>query len=256
MPQITVAEAAGVGLDGRERPTEDVVMVLPDAVVVLDGATATRDDLPSGGAYAIELGAQLVARLTAAPELPLVKHLAGAIRAVARGNGYTPGNSPSSTVAVVRWTDDEVEALVLADTPVVVFTDDGYEVVADTRLADLPQEARATTASVDRLRNRDGGFWVAEALPSAAAQAVHRTWRRDRVRAALIATDGVACGVDTYGLFDWPTARRMAGEHGPQSLLDAVRAAERADPDGARWPRRKTHDDQALAYLDFTADPA
>ncbi|WP_424183336.1 hypothetical protein ACOBQX_15085 [Actinokineospora sp. G85] len=253
MPQITVAEAAGVGLDGQPRPTEDVVMVLPDAVVVLDGATATRDDLPSGGAYAIELGAQLVARLTAAPELPLVRHLSGAIRAVARGNGYTPGNSPSSTVAILRWTDDEVQALVLADSPIAVRTDSGVEVVEDTRLAGLAAEDRATPAAVDRVRNTDGGFWVAEAVPAAAERAVLRTWPREAVQAALVATDGVSCAVDDYRLLDWTAALRLADEEGPQALLDLVRAAERDDPEARRWPRGKVHDDQAVAHVVFTS---
>ncbi|OLR90788.1 protein phosphatase 2C domain-containing protein [Actinokineospora bangkokensis] len=252
MPRIAVAEAPGVGLDGRDRPTEDVVMVLEDAVVVLDGATSPRQDMPTGGAYAIELGAQLVARLTAAPELPLTRHLGQAIRAVARGNGYQPGSGPSSTVALLRWTDDEVEALVLADSPVVVFTPGGPDLLADTRLADLPAAARATHEEVARHRNRDGGFWVAEAVPAAAERALCRSWPRSQVEAVLVTTDGVSCGVDDYGLLDWPGCLALARAQGPQALLDAVREAERGDPDRTRWPRPKVHDDQAAVFLDFT----
>ncbi|MGQ0839379.1 hypothetical protein [Actinokineospora sp.] len=270
MPGFGVAEQAGVGLDGRARPSEDVVIVLPEAVILLDGATSLRPDLPSGGAYATELGAQLAARLTAAPELDLADLLAGAIRSVARHNRFTPGHSPASTVAIARWDEAKVEALVLADSPVVAFLPDGPHVVSDDRLRTVPRgdyrdrlrsgegygddhvaALRSSAERVQPLRNRDGGFWVAEAVPAAAYQAVRAVWPRAEVTAVLMASDGVSCGVEDYGLFDWPGVRDLAAADGPQAVLDAVRAAELTDPDGARWPRPKPHDDQALVYLDF-----
>ncbi|WP_436492666.1 hypothetical protein [Actinokineospora sp. HUAS TT18] len=272
MPRFGIAEAAGVGLDGRERPSEDVVVVLPSAVIVLDGASTLRTDLPSGGDYARELGAQLAGRLTAAPELDLAQQLAGAIRSVARHNGFTPGESPSSTVSIVRWDSDTVEALVLCDSPVAVFTGDAVEVVADDRLRSLPlgkyrgrlarglgygpghvEALRESGERMARLRNVEGGFWVAEAVPAAAHQAVRASWPAAEVQSVLMATDGVSCGVDDYGVFSWESMLSMAASAGPQAVLDAVREAEKSDPDGVRWPRVKPHDDQALVYVDFAA---
>lgn len=248
MPGFGIAEAAGVGLDGVERPSEDVVIVLPDAVILLDGATSSRTDLPSGGDYARELGAQLAARLSAAPELDLAKLVAGSIRSVVRHNGFTPGDSPSSTVSIVRWNDTTVEALVLADSPVAAFLTDAVEVVADDRLRAL----RESVDTVVEWRNREGGFWVAEAVPAAADQAMRASWPRADVRSVLMASDGVSCGIDDYGVFArWEDMRRMAETDGPQAVLDAVRAAELTDPAMARWPRTKLHDDQALVHLDF-----
>jgi hypothetical protein len=271
MPGFEVAEAAGVGFDGRERPSEDVVIVLAEAVIVLDGASTLRTDLPSGGDYAKELGAQLAARLATAPEVDLAKHVAASIRAVARHNGFTPGDSPSSTVSIVRWDDSTVEALVLSDSPVAVFLTDKVEVVADDRLRSLPPGGyrerlsggggftadhvaalRKSGETMAQWRNRDGGFWVAEAVPAAAQQAMRASWPRADVQAILIATDGVSCGVDDYGIFpSWDHVRAMAETEGPQAVLDAVREAELSDPDGVRWPRVKPHDDQALAYVNF-----
>jgi hypothetical protein len=248
MPEVGVAEQAGVDAAGRMRPSEDVVVVLPSAVILLDGATSA--DWPAGP-YAIALAAQLAGRLTAAPEVSLVDHLSGAIRAVARHHGHTPGASPSSTVAIARWDDSTVEVLVLADSPVVVFHPGGeHTVVADTRLRDLrPIPAERVAA----LRNSEDGFWVAEALPSAAGRAVVRSWPRAEVTDLLVASDGVSCGVDEYGVLTWPSALDMVGTAGPFAVLDAVRAAEESDPDGERWPRGKRHDDQALAWVDFSA---
>ncbi|SES24909.1 hypothetical protein [Actinokineospora terrae] len=269
MPEIAVAEAAGVGLGGQWRPSEDVVLVMPDAVVLLDGATSMRDDLPSGGVFAGELGAQVVARMAAAPELDLGDLLAGAIRSVARGNGFTPGDSPCSTVAIVRWDDEVVEALVLADSPVVAFAPEA-DVLADTRLRHVPRGSyrdrlrrgggysadhvaalRASARKTSALRNQEGGYWVAEAVPAAAHRAVRRVWPRQDVRSVLMASDGVSCGVDDYRLFGWEQVLDLATASGPQAVLDVVREAEREDPEGLKWPRPKPHDDQALVVISF-----
>lgn len=242
-----MAEQAGVGPDGQARPSEDVVVVLPDAVVLLDGATSATHP---PGPYVVALAAQLAGRLTAAPEIGLVEHLAGAIRAVARHHGHTPGASPSSTVAIARWDESTVEALVLGDSPVAAFHPDGtHTVVTDPRLRDLRP---IPEGGVDALRNRDDGFWVAEALPAAARMAVHRGWTRAQVTDLLITSDGVSCGIDDYGVLTWPSAVDLARTAGPYAVLDAVRTAEDTDPHGLRWPRGKRHDDQALAWVDFS----
>lgn len=260
MPRIEVADQAGTSLAGEPRPTEDRIVVVdsvagrdPDAgaVAVLDGATEQRPGLPSGGWYAERLGVQLRAALLRSADPGAA--LAAAIDATTREHGLQPGASPSSTVALVLWTTDTVEALVLADSPVVRFGATEVEVVADHRLQQLRAAGRLRTRdAVDALRNRDGGFWVAEAEPTAATRAVRAHWARADVHSLVLATDGVAAGVDDYGVFDWRGLHRLARTAGPQAVLDAVREAERADPERTRWPRAKVHDDQALAVVDFT----
>jgi hypothetical protein len=273
VPVVEVAERPGVGLDGKVRPSEDVVVVLPNAVALLDGATSLRPGLRSGGWYASRLAGELAGRLTGYPSMDLADLLAAAIRAVARENALTPGESPSSTVALARWNDEVVEGLVLADSPVVAVTADGVRVLEDDRIARLPRRGpsyrdglregtgygdshlaalRTSAAAVGRLRNTDGGFWVAEADPDAAHEARRARWPRAAVRRLLLASDGVACGVDDYRIFpDWSAVDALAGEKGPEAVLDAVRTAEESDPDGTRWPRPKVHDDQAMAVVDF-----
>ncbi|GHE98469.1 hypothetical protein GCM10017786_34230 [Amycolatopsis deserti] len=244
---IHVAERPGVGLDGRPRPTEDRVVVLDHAVVVLDGATSADPDQPSGGWYAEHLAAQLAREPAGDPRAVLAR----AIAAVAREFGLRPGASPSSTVAMLRWDDDRVDALVLADSPIVAFGQ-SVDVLADDRLATLRRAGRLRTQDAVRaLRNQPGGFWVAEADPSAADRALTRSWPRAELDAVLLATDGVSCGVDDYGLFTWPEALRLARARGVDAVLDSVRAAEDSDPDATRWPRAKRHDDQALVLVEF-----
>jgi hypothetical protein len=273
-PVIEVAEWAGVGLDGLDRPTEDRVVRLPHAVVLADGATSLRDGELSGGWYAERLCTALAAGLTANPDADLKTLLADAITALVDEHGLVPGAAPSSTVSVLRWSDDLVDALVLADSPVVVFTHAGPHLLADERLAGVavttpgggyrqrlregggygPEHAaalRASGARTSRLRNVEGGFWVAEADPAAAAHAQTGSWPRDHVTTALLATDGMSCGVDEYHIFDWSQVLAHAMATGPAAVLAMVRAAEVTDPNGVRWPRPKRHDDKTLVLVRF-----
>jgi hypothetical protein len=276
-PRIEVAERPGVGLDGAVRPSEDVVVVLPHAIVLLDGATSVDPELPSGGWYASRLAGELAGRLAGYPNADLADLLAAAIKTVARDHSLVPGRSPSSTVAVLRWSDTAIEGLVLADSPIVAFTADGPSVLADTRISSLPRGAgyrdrllsgggygenhvaalRKAVETTATRRNVEGGFWVAEADPDAAHQAERASWPREDVTAVLMASDGVTCGIDTYGVFpDWSALHDLATTKGPEAVLDVVRAAELSDPDGKRWPRPKPHDDQALVVADFRPWPA
>lgn len=267
-PKIDTAEAAGVGIDGAARPSEDRIVVLDNAVILLDGATALEEREHTASWYVDHLAAELAARLRANPEADLPDTLAEAIAALA----LTPGESPSSTVAITRWTSATIDALVLADSPIAAFTDQGPDLLLDDRIATLPQRQRgyrtrlsngagfdpdhvaalrAAGARTGRLRNVPGGFWVAEADPAAAYQARTKRWPRSNVHTILMATDGVSCAIDDYQTLTWQRTLELATAHGPQFVLDQVRKAENTDPAGQRWPRAKKHDDQALAMIRF-----
>lgn len=269
-PSIQVAEAAGVGINGSDRPSEDRVVRLPHAVILADGATSLRDDLPSGGWYAGQLTTAVGRELTATPDGDLRSLLGQAIGAVAHEHDLVPGAAPSSTVAILRWNESTVDALVLADSPVVVFTDLGPHLLADDRIAGLgpgpyrrrlregggygpvhEAAVRDAGAGFARMRNVDGGYWVAEADPAAAAHARTARWPREHVDTALLASDGVSCGVDDYHIFDWSQVYEHVVREGPGAVLTMVRAAENADPDGVRWPRPKRHDDKTLVAVRF-----
>lgn len=268
MPSVEVAEQAGWDV------SEDVVRVWPRAVSVLDGATSLRPAERTGGWYAEQLSAALGPKLDT--DTDLAQLLAEAIGEVAEEHDLRAGNAPSSTVALLRWDEEAVEALVLADSPIIAFLRDGERPVTDDRLAQLRTPGgggyrdrlragggfgeehwsalRASGDATGRWRNVEGGFWVAEADPSAAFRARRARWSREEVRSVLIASDGVSCGVEDYGIYpSWSAMLEHGLSEGPQRVLDAVRAAEESDPDGTRWPRPKRHDDQALALVRFAA---
>ncbi|GLY53933.1 hypothetical protein [Lentzea sp. NBRC 102530] len=234
--KIETAEQAAPG-----HTNEDRIRITPNAVIVLDGVTSrTRPPDRNGGWYAGKLADELARLMN---DDPLTDLLAQAIENLTGEHGLTPGDSPSSTASIVRWNDETIDALVLCDTPVVAFGQSPH-VLEDTRLEDLRPDP-----DILRWKNKPGGYWVAEADPVAGHQALTTSWRRNEITSVIALTDGVSCGVSEYGLFAWEDLKQLPlGE-----VLDRIREAERGDSEHRRWPRYKTHDDQAIARISFTA---
>ncbi|MGW0711773.1 hypothetical protein ACWD4G_38445 [Streptomyces sp. NPDC002643] len=169
----------------------------------------------------------------------------------------------------------------LADSPVIAFTNDSaVDAVRDNRLAQLvagrPEyveyrswlragrgfEAPEHLALLQKLRTHQlrhlnngvpGGYWVAEAVPEAALQAVVRSWPTADIAEILVMTDGVSAAVEEYGLYpSWGHLARACRTDGPDKAIQAIRDLEMTeDPDGRLFPRYKIADDKALAYLRF-----
>jgi hypothetical protein len=148
-------------------------------------------------------------------------------------------------------------------TGVQVVTDERFaRAVADLRAVALAgQAAVGSQEHVERVRfavsqrlamaNQPGGYWIAAANPEAAYRAVTGTLPLtgfNAVRRAALLTDGASCAVERYDLLGWPGLLDLLTEHGPQKLINRVRAVERADRDGHTRPRYKRHDD-ATAIL-------
>jgi hypothetical protein len=239
----------------RQGPNEDLAISGPDFVVVLDGATAPAH-LDSGCVHSVawlvaRLGAQLALPLLARSEAPLADLLADAITAVRREHADTcdlanPG-SPSSTVAMVRVSDEQVEHLVLADSPIVRRApDQRVTVLADNRVDLLPEY---TFEAVRRLRNQPGGFWVASTEPKAAYEAVTGTTNRAAVELVALLTDGASRYSERYG-HSWEDLVALLDTAGPKKLIDQVRQYDAA-ADAAAF-RGKRHDDATAVLCRLT----
>lgn len=256
--------------NGSTGPIEDRVFVGSCSVAVLDGASQLEPSERDGGWLADQLGVALMHRLESDDHVDLGEALRDAIASVADRFGLSPGGSPSTTVSVVRWSWTTVDVLVLGDSPVAGrFRDGTVSVVRDDRLSRVGKRGaynaavatggfaaahrevwRALVEEQRALRNTAAGYWIGEAVPEAALNAVRASWPAHRVEAVLLLTDGAADGVDVYGTPpDWSTAIDTALD--PQALLDAVHAIEADDPQGTKWPRAKLHDDKAAARITF-----
>jgi len=250
---------------------QDRVHMAPNVVVVLDGASAFTPVPVNAGTYADELGSRITAHLTDQPTTDLVDVLASAIAGARDRLELSPGKSPSSTVSIVRVGDDHVDVLVLGDSPIIVGRiDQAPEVIVDDRLSRMPnphdagyrrrlstghgydKQHRLTVGKMQAVqlsqRNRAEGYFIAEADPNAAAQAISRRYTRHRIGWAILATDGAADLLRHLGLANWPAI--AADPTQASRLLRRASAWEAyTDPDGRQLPRTKRHDDKTLAVI-------
>ncbi|ARX86398.1 hypothetical protein SMD44_05869 [Streptomyces alboflavus] len=269
-----------------DRPDEDYASVaLPasgqgGSLVLLDGVTP-----PSGDAgcshtvpwFTARLGGALGELSVSRRDLTLSEILAAAIARTADTHRDTCDLShprtPQATVVLARWDAERVEHLALSDSALLVADADGeVEAVLDPRLDQLPDavrrqrdavralprgsaerqaEGRRYAAAVEALRNAEGGFFTAAADPAVAALAVTGERPRSAVTALAALTDGAGRWVETFREGDWADCFALLRKSGPQALVDRVRELERADPEGALFPRGKRHDDAAVVYAEL-----
>ncbi|PRX47574.1 hypothetical protein B0I33_105153 [Prauserella shujinwangii] len=251
------------------RDSTDKVFTTDNAVIMLDATTADVPAAVPADAYADRLGRALRDALNAAPDDDLHDILADAIGRTATDLRLTPGQSPSSAVSIVRETDDRLDVLVLGGNTVVlpdeVITDDrltALDLAADRtyreRLAagaGYDDEHRALLAELHtqqaERRNRDDGFWIAEADPGAAEHAVHSSRSLVDARWAVLATTGAYETLYHLGLDDW----RNLLEADPTELNTLLHDCEtweaHADPDAAELPRAERHADKSIAVVSF-----
>lgn len=269
--------SASVAAPGRPE-NEDVVFRFGPLVGVLDGATVPEGfdtGCVHGPAWFVRhLAARIGLAVAARPTATLVSSLAAALLAVRADHGDAcdlghPG-TPSATVCLLREGGDEIDYLVLCDSPLVLDVGGRVEVVSDDRLdgalADLRRIAAGLPAGevdaqtrfrqavqVQRERmNRTHGYWVAAADPDAAFHAVTGTRPLrgpDAVRRAVLLSDGASCAVEEFGLLDWAGLLDLVTAQGPQALIELVRAAERDHPERLR--RHKRADDASAVLCEF-----
>jgi hypothetical protein len=198
------------------------------------------------------LGANLAGLLLREQGAALVDVLRHGIAATMRDHAghcdLTNGDSPSSTVAILRYGAgaETVDYVVLGDSAVVIENGDGELVVAhDDRTAYLSDYS---LAGVSRLRNTDEGFWIASNRPDAADKALAGSVPLSDVARAALMTDGITRLVERYGR-SWLELLDRMDKYGPGQLVADVRAEELAAAPGAY--RGKLHDDVTAVFCRF-----
>lgn len=267
---VEVATRAG-GVSGNQ----DYALVTDTAVIVLDGASAwprqlrTRD----GGWYARSLAVALAPRVDETSR-SIREHIGESIAELADRWDLDARSSPTSAVAIARWTSDHLEPYVLGDSTAVVYGSSGDPIVhSDDRITSVAVEERARyrgalargggyTSQVSDLladlqraqvsaRNGADGYWIAGADPVAAFHGIDATYDRGLVGAVAVMTDGAAAGVERYGVTTWSELPDAVRASGAADFLARVHQVELTDPAGRRWPRSKLHDDKTIALARF-----
>ncbi|PWV82434.1 Protein phosphatase 2C [Prauserella marina] len=242
--------------------------------IVLDGASAfVPVDVPTE-AYVDTLGQYLVRTLAEWPQRDTADVVAESISATAHTLRLVPGASPSSTVSIVRRRENTVDLFALGDSAIYYGRDDVTSRLCDNRIAELGiaehREYRERLAqghgyddqhrellkrlqlSQRRQRNQPGGYWIAEADPEAARNALVRTLDARSISWALLATDGAYGPITHLGLDDWPNIAGLDSK-GLATLLQRCASWETEDDShGKENPRAKVADDKALAAVILT----
>lgn len=258
-----------------DHPNEDVVLATPRLIVVADGATAPAG-LDTGCVhgtvwYVNQLATQIATCEASAPESSLKAVLAEALASVARSHADTcnldADGTPSASVGVLRVASETLDYLVLSDVTVVLGLDSRTEVICDDRIAELFDYLRqavwsAPAGSTERearlrelvltqrkLRNVDGGYWLAGATPLAAQHAITGSASIGDVHSAAMMTDGAARLVDLFDALTWDDALTELSTTGPTEWINGTREFEDADPALLKWPRYKRSDDAAVAFV-------
>lgn len=248
----------------------DRVVVMPGAVVVLDGASAFGPAAVSPAAYVDQLGTEIASAINASPGGPLPQILAEAITSTAAALNL-PDDGPSSTVAIARVSNGIADLLLLGDSYIAyqsagttgVLTDDRLDYLGLSqarlyreRLAAGLGYGAAHTAILRELqagqragRNVPGGYWIASADPEAAMHAVTLALPAASLDWIVLATDGVIDTARHLGLDDWQ-AIACSDQARLSGLLQQCHEWEKdTDPDGRQYPRAKRHDDKAIATV-------
>src|SRR5699024_485705 len=89
--------------------SDDKIYITPNAVIMLDGASAFVPVPVPASTFAAQLGQRLRDTLTAQPDAALPAALGEAISDTAHTLQLQPGESPSSTVTIARQTDDHID---------------------------------------------------------------------------------------------------------------------------------------------------
>lgn len=253
-------------LPAGDGPGQDRCFTADGLVVVLDGASAIDPVAnPDATEYVDTLGPFLVEQVIATTEVDLRNALAEAIRQTTEKLALVPGTAPSSTVSIVRWRDDKVDVLVLGDSPVIVQFADGSQKTIDQhsqehiapdlrrlyreRLASgrgYDEEHRAILAEIQRreaqVRNKSGGYYIAEGDIHAANAATHESFPNSAVDGLIVASDGARVS-NIAALLEKSSSSLRA-------WLEEIQEWERStDPGGAVVQRSKQHDDKTVAVI-------
>jgi hypothetical protein len=264
-----------------EKPNDDAFAHGQSAAVVLDGATGLGDQLMPGksdAAWLASFGARrLMAHLSDgdAAKDALRATLEDAQKSYVALRRRPPKENyelPHASMMLACANAKGVEALWFGDCAMIVKRPDAtLEVLGDAlekrrleagRVAKLAQKhGLSPAAGVNRpeylaaLRkarnyaNTEKGHWAFAPEPHAADHVETAQVAAPKGTILLLCSDGFLALASDYGRYDAETLIGAARTKGLKTLCEELRAIERDDPEGRKFPRFKTSDDATAVLL-------
>lgn len=238
------------------RVSDDYAVSGLDWVMVFDGATALRPE-ENGCIHDVpwvvhHLAGQLARRLAIRSDIPLVDALAESIDFTRNSHVDTCDlsnpDSPSSTVTLVRRRSDELDYLVLADSPLLLNRSGRIEVVTDDRMAHLSDYSYEAVMAV---QNTPEGYYVASTMPEAAYESVCGSIPVASVQSAALMTDGASRLTDLFGQLTWEQLFSLLEKEGPSEVIRRTREVELQGIEINDGRTRKRHDDATAVFVEF-----
>jgi hypothetical protein len=276
MPLQLIDAVSAPGVPAK--PNDDAWCHSGALAAVFDGATGLGENLIRGGSDAAWLARLAADRVAVHASLGVERALQAAAQdaeaAYVRQRSRPPVENwevPFASLMLVEAEHGRLESRWFGDCAALVLRPgEACEVVGEAfgRRAAEAERARAMAgehgrapagASVDptylpalraaRSRyNQDGGPWIFGPDHRCAAHARSRSAAAPAGTLVLLATDGFLAMGSDYLRYDAAGLIKAAGERGLADVLGELRAIERKDPNGLRYPRFKTSDD-ATAVL-------
>lgn len=104
--------------------------------------------------------------------------------------------------------------------------------------------------------NSPGNYWVFSLEPDAVDEALTGRFRSTDGTVLHLMTDGFSSLIDTYHVYEtWEEAIDAVERDGVESVVDEIRAAERADEKLRTYPRTKPSDDATLLSITPESGP-
>ena len=182
---------------------------------------------------------------------------------------------PSTTASIVRRRGGELEVYIIADSPILFETKDGYafrlndskvDVVDEINLAIYYSLAKKENSTVSEIRkkypehvkngrmkkNRAGGYFVLADSVEAIDNGIYTVIKEDLIKKVLIMSDGYSQVFDTFKfLTEKELLNEINSENDIARIYERLYTLQEQDEGALNYPRMKKRDDATVVAMMF-----
>lgn len=180
---------------------------------------------------------------------------------------------PSCAAAILKFHEDKIEYILLADCTLFVSNEKGFKLYKDMAIEKLDKmvyyamenlensesmtlnEKKSKVMPIiinNRLKkNTLYGYWSLEFSTEAIDNCLGGFIEIDDNTQIMLTSDGFSCACDRYDIFEKEDMLNIAKEEGIDYIYKKIRNLENEDYMSTKFPRFKISDDSSCVYLDI-----